>query len=338
MVICLKKQANDISGGHNLIEITESYFNYLFKLIDNAELLILGIPKPVESCPGDLIFIKKRGLPIKTQYSGIVSGTKSIGPGFFFFTFKARTKNNIDFYIKMLARGNTGISRNRIKYLKEIAGIFSDAIDYNIALSQLKKINSMFEKSLYRILEIIISLLELKDPYTFGHSSNVKRISFLIAEEMKLSIPAKNRIAVSAVLHDIGKIGIPDTILQKPCFLDNAEFEEVKKHSLNGGILLEQVPNFKDIAKIVMQHHERYDGGGYPMGLSGDNISIEARIIALSDACDAITSRRPYRDKKCLKEAVEIIKSGSGTQFDPAVVNAFMGLSSKNFSGLNCGN
>jgi HD-GYP domain-containing protein (c-di-GMP phosphodiesterase class II) len=126
------------------------------------------------------------------------------------------------------------------------------------------------------------------------------------------------------MLHDIGKIGVPDSILLKPGRLTEKEFSVIKKHPIYAVNILKHIPRLKDIVPIVYHEHERYDGKGYVEGLKADKIPIESRIIAVADAYEAMTSNRPYRKSMPSKKAIEEIKLNSGTQFDPAVVKAFL--------------
>jgi len=349
---------NKLLDCDNLLEITDIYFNYIFKLFESIKVLILEVPEQYNNHLKNLVLSKERSRFLKKDYDNIVlspallaeikseglknkklfytalnenfinqsyskkeAGIKSLKN---LLVLKFNTKNNIEFFIEIIFKDNNFDFVSNMDKLEKITQVFAFAIDYHIAFVELKNINRMFEKSLSHILELLISLLELKDPYTFGHSSNVKRISMLIAEKFELDDITKNNIATAAILHDIGKIGISDIILQKPDILDDLEFDEIRKHPLKGAFLLAHIPSFKEIAKIIMQHHERYDGRGYPVGLAGKNISFEARIIAVADAYDAITSQRPYRNQLGQAEAIRIIKSESGRQFDTKVVDAFL--------------
>jgi putative two-component system response regulator len=164
--------------------------------------------------------------------------------------------------------------------------------------------------------------LELRDSYTAGHSRDVLQLGSLIAENLGLPIDRKFR--ESLLLHDIGKLGIPDTILKKPSALNEEEWVIMRKHPELGANYLKRFESYKDISPIILAHQEHFDGTGYPQGLSGEQIPITARIIAIADAYHAMTSYRPYR--KALDPAVaavELIRN-RGTQFDPRLVDAFI--------------
>lgn len=176
-------------------------------------------------------------------------------------------------------------------------------------------------------LETVTSLIEAmsaKDTYLFGHSHNVTVYAKAIAEQYGLSHERISRLLQGCELHDLGKIAIPDSILMKKGPLTPEEFEIIKQHPLWGAKILEPLTFMKDIMEMVHQEHERWDGTGYPDGLRGEEIRLEARIIAVADALDAMTSERPYRKQITLEEAAQEIERCSGTQFDPKIVEVFL--------------
>jgi HD-GYP domain-containing protein (c-di-GMP phosphodiesterase class II) len=166
--------------------------------------------------------------------------------------------------------------------------------------------------------------LDAKDKYASGHSERVTRYSLMIAHKMDLSHEDLDTLAQAGLLHDIGKIGISEFLLNKKGALDWDEYEETKLHPVIGRDILAPVEQFQHLAEIIYYHHERYDGGGYPEGISGNDIPLLSRIIAVADAFDAMTSTRSYREKLNLDKAVNEIRSNAGTQFDPVVVDAFL--------------
>ena len=173
------------------------------------------------------------------------------------------------------------------------------------------------------VLHDLNSALESKDPYTHGHSQRVERHSYRTAFAMGLSTQDIEDLRRAAALHDVGKIRIPDRILRKPTQLTIEERALVEEHVVVGAWMVSQVAN-ADVVSGVRHHHERWDGAGYPDGLAGSNIPLFARIIAVADAYDAITSTRPYRVSSDREFAVEVLRDGAGTQFDPQVVDAFV--------------
>jgi putative nucleotidyltransferase with HDIG domain len=173
-------------------------------------------------------------------------------------------------------------------------------------------------------IRALAAAIDAKDPYTKGHSERVAQIAVLLAQELDLSDRDSENIEYTALLHDIGKIGIDDRILGKSSKLSNEEFKKIKEHPIVGAKIIEPVDFLKNSYKTIYHHHEKYNGGGYPDGLKEKDIPLCARIIAVADAYDAMGSDRPYRKKlskeKILKEFIE----QSGKQFDPQIVNALM--------------
>lgn len=176
----------------------------------------------------------------------------------------------------------------------------------------------------------LAAAIDARDPYTHGHTERVTNYCLAIAHELD-GLPDisnyknfRETLQIAALLHDIGKIGIPDYILNKTSQLTPEEFEEVKKHSVIGATILNPIKELGDVVKEVRHHQECFDGSGYPDGLRGNGIPFIARIIAVADAFDAMTTTRPYRNKKDRESAIQELKRGSGTQFDPIVVSAFL--------------
>ena len=146
----------------------------------------------------------------------------------------------------------------------------------------------------------------------------------LFRSEMKMDMHAVNQMKIAGLIHDIGKIGVDETILNKPGSLSTDERASIEKHPEIGWRLLSSTNEFSELARFVLHHHERWDGCGYPNGLKGEEIHIEARIIAVADAYDAMTSQRSYREALSKKEAIKELKKCSGTQFDPEIVEIFV--------------
>lgn len=180
-------------------------------------------------------------------------------------------------------------------------------------------------------LDVIISLaktLDSKDPYTASHSDNVARYSVMIAKEMKISSAHCYDIYIGGLLHDIGKIGIPEQILVKTGRLTDEEYEIIKKHPRIGYKTMEHIDTFTEngVLDMVLYHHERYDGKGYPLGLKGEDIPFFARIISLADSFDAMTTRRSYRDKLDFDSVMNEISRNKGLQFDPLIADALLSV------------
>jgi HD-GYP domain-containing protein (c-di-GMP phosphodiesterase class II) len=191
----------------------------------------------------------------------------------------------------------------------ENAGLFDD-------------MNTMF----LGMLEAITASIDAKDQYTCGHSRRVALLTRQLAEGIGLDAATVKRMHIAGMVHDVGKIGVPEAVLCKTGKLTDAEYVQVQRHPEIGFGILKDIPNFDDILDGVRHHHERFDGGGYPAKLAGDEIPIAARLIALADAFDAMCSSRTYRDAMDRDAVLAEIKAGSGTQFDPALVPCFLQL------------
>ena len=179
------------------------------------------------------------------------------------------------------------------------------------------------DEYLENMTNLIIQTISKKDTYTGGHTKRVGMFAEWISEEMGLGSEFKKEAYYAAVIHDIGKIGIPDNVLKKNAPLTEEEFEIMKKHPSIGADILKKIPGFENICLGVSLHHERPDGKGYPHGLKGSEIPIIASIVSLSDAFDAMISTRPYRKAIAPFEAFETLRSFKGTQFDEKVFDAF---------------
>ena len=172
----------------------------------------------------------------------------------------------------------------------------------------------------------LASAVDAKDHYTYGHSQKVRTYAVAIAEAVGLKADAVSRISTAAVLHDIGKIGVPDIILNKTTTLDKEEWKTIKSHPRIGANIASNVPSLTTCINGILYHHECWDGTGYPEGLKGDSIPLDARILAIADAFSATTSSRPYRSALSDKEAIIRIEKGKGSQFDPELVETFIGI------------
>jgi HD-GYP domain-containing protein (c-di-GMP phosphodiesterase class II) len=201
-----------------------------------------------------------------------------------------------------------------------IAAHMSTAIESAQALQE--KQRSLFIQSIL----VLAQAIELRDEYTGGHTQRVTDYSLLLAEELKLSSADRHAIKIGAPLHDIGKIGINDAVLRKQGRLSADECEHMKTHTGKGASILGGIPDLEFIVPIVRSHHEWWDGRGYPDGLAGGRIPRLARLVAVADTFDAITSDRPYRLGMPADRAFAEIEKGMGAQFDPECASAFLGL------------
>jgi HD-GYP domain-containing protein (c-di-GMP phosphodiesterase class II) len=180
------------------------------------------------------------------------------------------------------------------------------------------------EKSYFSTVRALAKAIEVKDPYTHGHSERVTEYALMIADAMQLEERERQKLKYAATLHDIGKIGIAGRVLNKPGGLTSEEYTHVKTHPILGESIVEPVEFLQGPRPIILHHHERFDGSGYPQGLKGTGIPICARILSVADAFEAMRSDRPYRRALPLHAAVEELKRNSGSQFDPDVVNVFL--------------
>ena len=198
-------------------------------------------------------------------------------------------------------------------------------------MNMIKKINEeladskeLLEKSYLESIEVLRKTVEVKDVYTRGHSDRVSEYSLLIGKKLNLPPEQMKTLKIGALFHDIGKIGIPDAILLKTDKLTDDEYSEIKNHPAIGAHILSNASIFADIIPIVKHHHERYDGKGYPARLAGEDIPYLARIVAVADTFDAMTSRRSYRQALDFDYTMNEIERCKGTQFDPAIADVFL--------------
>ncbi len=173
------------------------------------------------------------------------------------------------------------------------------------------------------VVRALTSAIDAKDPYTCGHSDRVARVAVRLAQELQCDTESINTLYMAGLLHDIGKIGIDDSVLRKPGRLTPAEYEHIKLHPELGHKILADLKQLADVLPVVLYHHEQWDGGGYPHGLQGDETPLLARIAAVADAYDAMTSDRPYRQGMPEEKVAEIFRSGAGQQWDARVIDAF---------------
>lgn len=212
--------------------------------------------------------------------------------------------------------------------------IENDNIKIEIMKKKLEESELQTERAYLENIETLRYAEEVRNPYTRGHSERVSKYAVLIGNKMNLSDEEIRILRVGGLFHDIGKIGTPDSILLKESKLSDEEYDKIKRHPLIGAEILSNSQGFKDILPIVKYHHERFDGGGYPENLKGEEIPLLARITAVADSFDAMNSRRTYRDRLDLDKIVSEIEAGKGTQFDPDVVDAFLDILKNDFESV----
>ena len=208
-------------------------------------------------------------------------------------------------------------------------------------MDEIKRINEELEDSKEQLEQAYLDMVqtlrytvEAKDTYTRGHSDRVAEYSVLIGQKLGLAENQIKTLRIGGLFHDIGKIGIPDSILLKPSKLSDDEYSQIKNHPSIGAHILGSAAIFKDIIPIVKYHHERYDGNGYPSKLKGENIPYLARIAAVADTFDAMTSRRSYRGPIDVEQVKEEIKRCEGTQFDPQIAEVFLDILNNEFEKI----
>ena len=194
-----------------------------------------------------------------------------------------------------------------------------------VALKSLHDMQKKEELNKALLLSLTRSV-DAKSRWTAGHSDRVAELSDMLANELDLDQKLKDEIHMGALLHDIGKMGVPEAILDKPGPLSSEEFDIIKSHPEKGYTILKDVPDFDVIRQITRHHHEKWDGTGYPMGLAGKEIPLTARIITIADVFDAITEDRPYRKGFSIKETTDFLKEERGKLFDPELLDLFLGI------------
>ena len=236
--------------------------------------------------------------------------------------------------IRILAASTRAISRGEFHQRTPVRGaaeISELAENFNLMASDIEEYIEKLKQAAEENRELFVGSIRMlaaaideKDPYTRGHSGRVAKYSTVIAQEMRLSAEDLDKLKISALLHDVGKIGVDDRVLKKPGALTAEEFEIMKQHPSKGANIMRPVAQLKDVLPGIELHHEHINGKGYPYGLKGDEIPLMARIIAVSDTLDAITTNRPYQSAMDTEAALEIIRKVAGTKFDQKVVEALV--------------
>lgn len=302
--VYLKKQGYDLVGVTNPIEAIEMVKREHFDL-----MLLDFIMTPLH---GDKVVEEIRKFN-KELYILLLTGHKDLAPPLE--TIKrleiqgyCEKSDKFDQLLLLIESGLKSI--DQMREIKKINDELSIAYD-------------KLEKAYLESIQTLRYTVEAKDPYTRGHSDRVSEYSVLIGKKIGLSEEEIKILKIGGLFHDIGKIGVPDSILKKPGKLTDDEYSEIKNHPSIGAHILTPATIFKDIIPIVKHHHEKYDGNGYPARLIGENIPYLARIAAIADTFDAMTSKRTYRNELPLEVVKEEFIKYRGIQFDPNLVDVF---------------
>jgi HD-GYP domain-containing protein (c-di-GMP phosphodiesterase class II) len=234
--------------------------------------------------------------------------------------------------IRALAASTRAISRGEFHErapvrgaaeISELAQTFNNmAGDIESYIARLKQAAEENRELFLGSIRMLAAAIDEKDPYTRGHSDRVAKYSVMVGQQLGLSAEELDRLRISALLHDVGKIGVDDRVLKKPGALTAEEFQIMKQHPSKGANIMRPVAQLKEMLPGIELHHEHVDGKGYPYGLKGDEIPLMARIISVSDVLDAMTTNRPYQSARDIDDALQVIRKLAGSKFDPNVVGA----------------
>lgn len=259
---------------------------------------------------------------------GVAAGIKTIQANIRHLIWQCKKAADGDLSQKILPMGNLSEGFNSM--VTSLKNARDELTDLNLNLeNKVKEKTAQLKKTYLDVIHALAFAIDEKDPYTHDHSKNVARYAIAIGKEMGLSEEEINILEQASLLHDLGKIGIPDYILTKPGRLSPQEWEEIKQHPLKGAKIIEPLEFLNGDVKLILQHHEKFDGKGYPNGIKGKSISLGARIMAVADSLDAMSKNRPYRKALTKQKIIIELKKGAGTQFDPKVVDALLKLLQK---------
>ena len=222
------------------------------------------------------------------------------------------------------------INLDNVFYIKDIINLLESFSEQAAVAINNARLYQKIQDSYFEIVKALAQAIEVKDPYTHGHSERVMQYTVLIAQKLGLPEEEKESLKYATILHDIGKIGVRGIVLNNPNGLTGEEYDEIKEHSLVGEDIIKPIELLQPIRPLIRHHHEWYNGKGYPDGLSGENIPLGARILAVADAYDAMKSDRPYRKALTEETAIQELRQGSGTQFEPKIVEVFLELLKQN--------
>ena len=313
--VFLKRSGYNLIGINDPIEAIERIRN------EHFDLLILDfIMTPIH---GDMVVEKVREFN-KDIYILLLTGHKDLAP-------PLETIKRLDI------QGYCEKSDKQDQLLLLIESAIKSISQINIIKeinNELKDTYEKLEKAYMESIETLRRTVEAKDFYTRGHSDRVSAYSVLIGEKLKLSEKDIKTLRIGGLFHDIGKIGVPDSILLKDAKLTDDEYSQIKSHPSIGAHILSNATIFNDIIPLVKHHHEKYDGTGYPSKLKGEDIPFLARIVAIADTFDAMTSIRPYRSALPIEVVKSEFEKFSGTQFDPNIARVFLEILNDNYDEI----
>ncbi len=288
---------------------------------ENFSLMISDIKMPEMDGLELLTRVMTLGPPIMvimmTGYAEIDMVMKALHLGAYDFIVKPLDLDLVVFTIKKALEK---------KRLEEIVADYDRQLEESVEerTADLRRAYGMLKKARLDSVKILVEAIDAKDAYTRGHSDRVRKRSVQLSEKLGVSEKRLESLEFGALLHDIGMIGIKDEVLHKQGPLNPMEYEHIREHPLIGVKIVEGSNFFRDEIPMIRHHHERFDGSGYPDGLTGENIPFEARIISIVDAFDAMTSLRPYRREMSQEDALVEMDKGKGKQFDPKILEIFI--------------
>lgn len=288
---------------------------------DPADLVVLDIRMPGMNGISALREIKERypgvEVVLLTAYASLETARDALRLGAFDYLMKPFDKDDL---IHVVDRGlQKKRDSERVSAELNLLKNMNNALEEQISVARRNIVN--YYDGTVKALNLTI---DAKDHYTFNHSNRVVKLSSTLADGLGLSQHEREKLELAASIHDIGKIGIDEQILKKPGGLTRAEYEDIKKHPEIGARIIESVPFLKEAIPVIFSHHEKYDGTGYPNGLRGEAIPLNARIVMVADAVDSMMHDRPYRGRLSLERIMSELRDNSGSQFDPMVTDLIL--------------
>ena len=299
------------NGKEALHHFYKEHFSLMISDIKMPEMDGLELLKKVKTLGPQMMVI------MMTGYAEVDTVVKALHFGAYDFVLKPFDLDLVVFSVKK------ALDKKR---LEEVVADYDQHLEELVEdrTADLRRAYGMLKKSHLDSVKMLVEAIDAKDAYTRGHSDRVRKWSVALAEKLGFSEKKLESLEFGALLHDIGMIGIKDEVLQKQGPLNSMEYEHIQEHPLIGVKIVEGGSFFKDEIPMIRHHHERFDGSGYPDGLVGENIPLEARIISIADAFDAMSSLRPYRREMSQEDALVEMEKGKGKQFDPHILEIFI--------------